>query len=48
MKAEAGGVGPQITILKSAIKAYKEEDYLEALSEIKRFKKEMKRLLSPA
>ena len=47
MKAESG-VGPQITILKSAIKAYKEENYLEALSEIKRFKKEMKRLLSPA
>jgi predicted RNA-binding Zn-ribbon protein involved in translation (DUF1610 family) len=47
MKAETG-VGPQITILKSAIKAYKEENYQEALAEIKRFKKEMKRLLTPA
>jgi len=46
MKAESG-VGPQITILKSAIKAYKEENYLEALAEIKRFKKEMKKLLTP-
>ena len=48
MKAEAGGVGPQITILKSAIKAYKEENYLEAMAEIKRFKKEMKKLITPA
>ena len=47
MKAESG-VGPQITILKSAIKAYKEENYMEALAEIKRFKKEMKKLISPA
>jgi len=49
MKAESGaGVGPQITILKSAIKAYREEDYAEALAEIKRFKKEIKKLLTPA
>jgi len=47
MKAESG-VGPQITILKSAIKAYKEENYLEALAEMKRFKKEMKKLMTPA
>jgi RNA polymerase subunit RPABC4/transcription elongation factor Spt4 len=47
MKSESGGIGPQITILKSAIKAYKEENYLEALAEIKRFKKEMKKLINP-
>lgn len=47
MKSDAG-VGPQITILKSAIKDLKEEKYLEALSEMKRFKKEMRKILSPA
>ena len=46
MKSEAG-VTPQITILKSAIKDMKEEKYLEALSEMKKFKKEMKKILNP-
>ena len=46
MKSDAG-VTPQITILKSAIKAMKEENYLEALSEMKKFKKEMKKILNP-
>jgi len=46
MKSDAG-VTPQITILKSAIKDMKEENYLEALSEMKKFKKEMKRILNP-
>lgn len=41
------GVTPQITILKSAIKDMREEKYLEALSEMKRFKREMKKILSP-
>jgi RNA polymerase subunit RPABC4/transcription elongation factor Spt4 len=47
MKSEAG-VTPQITILKSAIKDMREEKYLEALSEMKKFKKEMKKILNPA
>lgn len=46
MKSDAG-VTPQITILKSAIKDMKEEKYLEALSEMKKFKKEMKKILNP-
>ena len=47
MKSDAG-VTPQITILKSAIKDMKEEKYLEALSEMKKFKKEMKKILNQA
>jgi len=46
MKSDVG-VTPQITILKSAIKDMKEEKYLEALSEMKKFKKEMKKILNP-
>jgi RNA polymerase subunit RPABC4/transcription elongation factor Spt4 len=46
MKSDIG-VTPQITILKSAIKDMKEEKYLEALSEMKKFKKEMKKILNP-
>ena len=47
MKSDVG-VTPQITILKSAIKDMKEENYLEALSEMKKFKKEMKLILNRA
>jgi RNA polymerase subunit RPABC4/transcription elongation factor Spt4 len=47
MKSEVG-VTPQITILKSAIKDMREEKYLEALSEMKKFKKEMRKILNPA
>lgn len=39
-------ISPQITILKSVRWALKEEKYLDALAEMKRFKKEMKTLLS--
>jgi hypothetical protein len=46
MKTDTG-VTPQITILKSAIKDMREEKYIEALSEMKRFKREMKKILSP-
>ena len=46
MKSESG-VTPQIAILKSAIRAMKEEKYLDALTELKRFKKEVRKILNP-
>ncbi|MDH4122559.1 MAG: hypothetical protein OEV21_00505 [Thermoplasmata archaeon] len=42
-----GGVSTQISILKSAIRNMQEEKYVEALAELKKFKKEMRRLLTP-
>jgi len=39
-------ISPQITILKSVRWAMKEEKYLDALSEMKRFKKEIRELIS--
>lgn len=47
VKVKTGkSVSPQTTILKSVIWAVKEEKFLDALSEMKHFKREMKELLS--
>lgn len=40
------GMTPQISILKSAIRNTQEQKYLEALADLKTFKKEMKKILS--
>lgn len=45
MKTDVG-MAPQISILKSAIRNLQDEKYLEALADLKSFKKEMKKLLS--
>ncbi|HDP97002.1 MAG TPA: hypothetical protein ENN25_04830 [Euryarchaeota archaeon] len=47
VKVKTGkSISPQTTILKSVIWAVKEEKFLDALSEMKHFKREMKELLS--
>lgn len=40
------GMTPQISMLKSAIRNMQEKKYLEALADLKAFKKEMKRILT--
>ncbi|MEM2838708.1 MAG: zinc ribbon domain-containing protein [Thermoplasmata archaeon] len=45
MKTDVG-MAPQISILKSAIRNLQDKKYLEALADLKTFKKEMKKLLS--